>query len=71
MSEPAFYRPRRPEESPVNKILVDHFDEFERVYPEWYQERYGFWRLSIIMRCRRPWLQVGILCIFNIAIRIL
>jgi hypothetical protein len=44
MSEPAFYRPRRPEESPVHRILVEHFDEFVRVYPERFQERYGFWR---------------------------
>lgn len=42
--QPSFYRPRRPEESPVHKILVDYFDEFERVYPERFQERYGFWR---------------------------
>jgi hypothetical protein len=44
MPDTRFYRPRNPEESPVHRILVDHFDEFERVYPDRYQERYGFWR---------------------------
>ena len=40
-------RPRWPEESPVHRILADHFDEFKRVYPERYQERYGFWRPGV------------------------
>jgi hypothetical protein len=39
-----FYRPRDHEESPFFKIVRDYFDEFERVYPERYQERYGYWR---------------------------
>ena len=42
--QPSFYRPRRPEESPVHRILFEHFGEFERVYPERFQERYGVWR---------------------------
>jgi ribosomal protein S27E len=25
-------------------VVREHFDEFERVYPERYQERYGYWR---------------------------
>jgi hypothetical protein len=39
-----FYRPRDHEASPFFKIVRDRFDEFERVYPERYQERYGYWR---------------------------
>ena len=38
------YRPRDHEASPFFKIVRDHFDEFERVYPERYQQRYGYWR---------------------------
>jgi hypothetical protein len=39
-----FYRPRDHEASPFFKIVSDRFDEFERIYPERYQERYGYWR---------------------------
>ena len=39
-----FYRPRDHAASPFFKIVRDHFDEFEKVYPQRYQERYGFWR---------------------------
>ena len=38
------YRPRTPEASPFFKLVASHFDEFERVFPEQYQARYGFWR---------------------------
>jgi hypothetical protein len=39
-----FYRPRDHEASPFFQVVREHFDEFERVYPERYQERYGYWR---------------------------
>ena len=39
-----FYRPRNHESSPFFKVVRDHFEEFERVYPERFQARYGFWR---------------------------
>jgi hypothetical protein len=39
-----FYRPRDHEASPFFKIVREHFDEFERVYPQRYQNRYGYWR---------------------------
>jgi hypothetical protein len=39
-----FYRPRDHEASPFFKIVRDRFDEFERMYPERYQNRYGYWR---------------------------
>ena len=39
-----FYRPRDHEASPFFKVVRDNFDKFEDVYPERYQERYGYWR---------------------------
>jgi hypothetical protein len=38
-----FYRPRNHETS-FFKVVHDHFDEFERVYPERFQAKYGYWR---------------------------
>lgn len=37
------YRPRN-HETPFFKIVRDHFDDFEKVYPERYQAKYGYWR---------------------------
>jgi hypothetical protein len=39
-----FYRPRNPELSPFYKLVSDYFDEFENVYPQRYEMRFGFWR---------------------------
>ena len=36
-----FYRPRDNEASPFFKIVRNRFDEFERIYPERFQQRYG------------------------------
>jgi hypothetical protein len=36
-----FYRPRDHEASPFFKIVRDYFDEFEKVYPEKYQQEPG------------------------------
>ena len=47
---PGFYRPRQPWKSPLYRLVEDHFDEFERVYPDRYQERYGFWRPVVSSR---------------------
>lgn len=41
---PAFYRPRDHEASPLFQVVREHFDEFERVYPERYQKGHGYWR---------------------------
>ena len=38
-----FYRPRN-HETPFFKLVRDHFDEFENVYFERYQAKYGYWR---------------------------
>jgi hypothetical protein len=40
----SFYRPRNHEASPFFKVVRQRFDEFEKVYPQRYQERYGYWR---------------------------
>lgn len=39
-----FYRPRDHAASPFFKIVQERFDQFAQVYPQQYQERYGFWR---------------------------
>jgi hypothetical protein len=36
------YRPRDPEASPFFALVRDHFDAFERIYPERFQPQYGF-----------------------------
>jgi len=38
------YRRRDPEASPFYKLVTEHFDEFEHVYPQRYGLRFGFWR---------------------------
>ena len=39
-----FYQPRDHEASPFFKVVRDNFDKFEEIYPQRYQERYGYWR---------------------------
>ncbi len=39
-----FHRPRKPWETVLYRLFEKHFDEFEQVYPERFQARYGFWR---------------------------
>jgi ribosomal protein S27E len=53
-----FYRPRNHEASPFFKIVRDRFDDFERVYPERYQQRYGYWR-SVIRSSIDKFLKCG------------
>ncbi len=43
----SFYHPRAPRASPMYRLFESHFDEFERVYAERDQKRYGFWRPAI------------------------
>jgi hypothetical protein len=42
-----FYQPRTPSFSPFFHIVQQYFDNFERVYPEKYEKKYGFWRKVI------------------------
>ena len=39
-----FYKPRNPEASPFFRIVRERFDDFEKIYPERYEKKYGFWR---------------------------
>ena len=38
------YRPRDPQASDLWRLLDEHFDSFQQVYHERYQDKYGFWR---------------------------
>jgi ssDNA-binding Zn-finger/Zn-ribbon topoisomerase 1 len=53
-----FYRPRQPQETPFYRLVERFYPEFERVYAERYQERYGFWR-PIIARAVERFLDCG------------
>ena len=38
------YRPRHPQQTPFYQLVERFYPQFEAVYAERYQERYGFWR---------------------------
>ena len=38
------YRPRRPQASPLYRLIEDNFDEFCTVYDERFARRWGYWR---------------------------
>jgi len=38
------YKPRNPKGSALYQCVSKHFAEFESVYPERHQERFGFYR---------------------------
>ncbi len=40
--EGRFYRPRQPQLSPFYQLVERFYPQFEAVYEERYQERYGF-----------------------------
>ena len=42
-----FYRPRKPKESPLYRLVERFYPEFEQVYEQRYQKRYGFWRPAV------------------------
>ncbi len=52
------YRPRQPRASPLHQLLDGYFQEFEGVYDERYQKRYGFWR-PVITRTVEKFLACG------------
>ena len=41
------YRPRRPRETAFYHLVEEHYERFEQVYPERYEDRYGFFRPAI------------------------
>ena len=40
----AVYHPRTPADSPLCRLLSNHFDHFERIYDERFAKEYGFYR---------------------------
>ena len=38
------YRPRRPRETTFYRLVEEHYERFEQVYPERYGDRNGFFR---------------------------
>ncbi len=38
------YKPRRPQASPLYRLIEDHFQEFTVVYDERFTRRWGYWR---------------------------
>ena len=49
---------RRPRASPLHRLLDGYFRQFEQVYDERYQKRYGFWR-PVIARTVEKFLACG------------
>jgi hypothetical protein len=41
---PGVYKPRRPQASPLFRLVSDHFCAFHHAYEERFAERYGDWR---------------------------
>ena len=52
------YRPRDPQASDLWRLLDEHFDSFQQVYDERYQEKYGYWR-SIVQQSVAAFLKCG------------
>ena len=54
------YRPRRPQASPLYRLIEDHFEEFSTVYDERFARRWGYWR-SVVGEVVEKFLACGIL----------
>jgi hypothetical protein len=52
------YHPRKPQDSPLWKMLTDHYDSFEQGYDERFEKQHGFFR-SIISEVVRDYLSCG------------
>jgi Transposase zinc-binding domain len=52
------YHPRQPQQTPFYQLVQRFYPQFEAVYEERYQERYGFWR-PIIGTVVRKFLECG------------
>ena len=52
------YRPRDPQASDLWRLMDRYFDPFQRVYDEWFQAKYGYWR-PIIERSVNAFLRCG------------
>ena len=54
------YRPRRPRETPLYRLVEDHFDTLVQVHEEQFQQRYGRLRHAA-RRALEKFLDCGIL----------
>jgi hypothetical protein len=54
------YKPRRPQASPLYRLIEDHFEEFSTVYDERFTRRWGYWR-SVVGDVVDKFLACGIL----------
>ena len=57
-NDTGFYRPRKPWESPLYRLVEDYYEEFERGSPDRYQHKYGFWR-PVIRKAVDEYLKCG------------
>ncbi len=53
VTQPAFYRPRRPRESPLYRTIERYLPQFEQTYAQRYAQHYGPWRPIIGQVARR------------------
>jgi len=54
------YKRRTPEKSDLYEIAYQHFEEYEKIYPERYEEEYGYFR-KIITATICKYLDCGIM----------
>ena len=54
------YKPRRPQASPLFRLIQDHFRALEAVYDERFAPRYGEWR-PVVREVAEKFLACGIL----------
>ena len=54
------YQPRRPQSSPLYRLIDDHFQEFTTVYDERFSRRWGYWR-PVVSEVVEKFLACGIL----------
>ena len=52
------YEPRNPRATSLYALVEDHYEEFERVYDDRYQQQYGPWR-KVIGEVMRKYLECG------------
>jgi hypothetical protein len=52
------YHPRNPTDSPLWKLLNNHYDDFEKHYEEKYEKKYGYFR-SVISEVVTEYLKCG------------
>ena len=50
------YRPRRPRETPLYRLVEEHYERFEQVYPERYADKDGY---AVPVHCCRRFATIG------------